>query len=69
MVQKQVSDLLQREMTRKEFMATLGFGAATLMGFGSIVRLLTGTHTTSATPQHGTTATGYGASVYGGRPR
>lgn len=62
-MQKQLSDLLQKEMTRKEFVATLGFGAATIMGFGSIIQLVTG-HVNGGNYKKATQ--GYGASVYGG---
>jgi hypothetical protein len=59
---KNVQTLLQKEMTRKEFMATLGFGAATVMGFGSILKLLGGAPATSKKQ----VSSGYGSSAYGG---
>ncbi len=59
---KQIQTIAQKEMTRKEFLATVGFGVAGIMGIGSIVKLLTGkghgfSHSVSA---------GYGSSPYGG---
>jgi hypothetical protein len=60
---KPVNRLLQKEMTRKEFMATLGFGAASLMGFGSIIRLLSGGETSQSSGQK--VSRGYGSSSYG----
>jgi hypothetical protein len=58
---KQLDVLMQREMTRKEFVATLGFGAATLFGFGSIIKFL------KPAPQvaHAKTSNGYGSRSYG----
>lgn len=66
---KQVSTLLEKQMTRKEFMATLGFGAATVFGFGSIIKVLTGAAnpTTSRVASGQKSASrGYGSSAYGG---
>lgn len=40
--QKPLNELLQREMTRKQFLATLGLGLASVFGFSGIIRLLTG---------------------------
>jgi hypothetical protein len=62
---KPLATLMQKEVTRKEFLATLGLGVATIMGFGSIIRFLSGKNQGSlnAVP------TGYGASVYGGHKR
>jgi len=36
---QKINDLMQKEMTRKEFLATLGFGVATIMGFSSLLSL------------------------------
>ena len=60
---KQLDSLLQKEMTRKEFLAALGFGVASILGFGSIIRTLTAKPGQSG--HH--TSYGYGASSYGGR--
>jgi hypothetical protein len=62
---KQIATLMQKEMTRKEFLATLGFGVATVFGFGSLIRLLTGKQ--PAAGQQSPMLSGYGSSVYGGR--
>jgi hypothetical protein len=51
-------------MTRKEFLATLGFGVASLFGIGTMLRFLFGKqhmHTSSRA-----VTMGYGSSVYGG---
>jgi hypothetical protein len=56
-----LQQLLQKEMSRKEFIATLGFGAASLFGFSSLITMLNGFNT----KQH-KVAAGYGSSSYGG---
>jgi hypothetical protein len=60
-----VNTLLQKEMSRKEFLATLGLAGASVLGFSSIIKLLTGK---SLQSQLGTTqksSYGYGGSAYG----
>jgi hypothetical protein len=61
---KHLTDLMHKEMTRKEFLTTLGLGIATAFGFGSLLRLLTGKE--SLLP-HTHAASGYGSGTYGGR--
>lgn len=65
MKNQNLNQLLQKEMTRQEFMATLGFGLASIMGFSTIIHLLTGktfgTHGISSSVKHG-----YGSTPYGG---
>jgi len=56
---KHLSALMQKEMTRKEFLTTLGLGVATILGFGSLIKLVTGKSLHS-------TSSGYGSSAYGG---
>jgi len=58
---KPVTQLMQAEMTRKEFLATLALGLASIMGFSSIIHFLTGKSLSS----HSVSA-GYGSSAYGG---
>ena len=58
-MQKQLQTLVQKEVTRKEFMATLGLGAATIMGFGSILKLV------NTRPGASQKSSGYGSSGYG----
>jgi hypothetical protein len=60
---KQLEVLTQKEMTRKEFLATLGLGIATVMGFGSIVKLLGGSHVLTG---QGPKSRSYGSNSYGG---
>ncbi len=58
---KQLESIMQKEMTRQEFITTLGFGLASILGFSSVLRLLFGKG-----QQHQSSAPrGYGASTYG----
>ena len=61
---KQLDTLFQKEMTRKEFLATLGFGLASVMGFSSLIRMLTGKSIGSHLGHHA--GLGYGSYPYGG---
>jgi len=36
----QLKSLMQKEMSRKEFLATLGFGVATVIGLSSLLNML-----------------------------
>ncbi|HYH75086.1 MAG TPA: hypothetical protein VD735_03945 [Candidatus Saccharimonadales bacterium] len=62
-----LNDLMQREMTRKEFLATMGFGVATIFGFSSLIGLLTGKSVNN--PFQQANSMGYGSGAYGGRKR
>ena len=57
-----VSELLQQEMSRKEFLTTLGYGVASLVGIAGVMRMFghRGFKTGRATSSNG-----YGASAYG----
>jgi hypothetical protein len=57
---KQLQDLLHKEMTRHEFLATLGLGVASLMGFSSVIKMLNGNKSSGKTSHFG-----YGSSPYG----
>jgi hypothetical protein len=61
---KPIAVLMQKEMSRKEFLATLGFGLAAIMGFSSIIHLLTGKSLSHSGIQ--SRGIGYGATPYGG---
>lgn len=61
---KPVTTLMQKEMSRKEFLATLGFGMASVMGFSTLIRLFTGKSIDSHLGNHA--SLGYGSSPYGG---
>lgn len=64
----QVATLLQKEMSRKEFLATMGLAAGSVLGLSSIIKLTTGKSLTSSlggglAPQH--QRNGYGINSYG----
>lgn len=61
-----LNDLMQKEMTRKEFLATMGFGVATVFGLSSLIGLLTGKNNNPFQQQN---TMGYGNGAYGGRKR
>ena len=61
---QKLSDLMQKDMTRKEFLATLGFGAATIFGFATLLRLITGKDNNPFQQQN---SLSYGGGAYGGR--
>ena len=58
---QQVNTLMRREVSRREFLGMSGLAVASLFGFGTLIKLLTGkpSHSHSLT-------TGYGSSAYGG---
>jgi len=58
-----LNDIMQKEMTRKEFIATLGFGAATIFGLGGVLHLL---GKDNPLQQQSTSRLGYGGGAYGG---
>lgn len=37
---QKIKDILSKEMTRKEFIKTLGFGIATVAGLSTVLRML-----------------------------
>ncbi len=61
-MQKPIKALMQKEMTRKEFLATLGFGVATVMGLSSVLTMMGKKNPFDVRAQ----ASGYGSSAYGG---
>ncbi len=61
---KPLTAVMQREMTRQEFLATMGFGIASILGFSNIIRLLTGKSADAHLGSH--VNAGYGSSPYGG---
>lgn len=55
----QIQELMEKEVSRKEFFTTVGFGVASLFGFATVVRMLG----SRQAPQ--SQSAGYGASPYG----
>lgn len=62
-----ITDILHREMTRKEFLATLGFGIATVAGFSTILKMMGKENPWQRDGQ--TQNAGYGGGTYGGSPK
>lgn len=64
---KPITALMQKEMSRKEFLVALGLGTASIMGFSTIIRILTGKSIDSHLGRH--ISGGYGYSSYGGNKK
>lgn len=60
---KPLDQLMEKEMTRGEFLATVALGLASLTGFSSLIHLLTG----KRNPLQQSSSSGYGSSSYGGK--
>lgn len=60
---KILESLFKKEVTRKEFLTISTVGVVSLLGFGSIIKLLTG-----KSPEHHLSQTeqGYNSGAYGG---
>lgn len=56
-----VNHLMEREVSRKEFLGMGGLAVVSIFGFGTVLKLLTGK---SLTGNHGANH-GYGGSAYG----
>jgi hypothetical protein len=56
-----LSNLMDKEVSRKEFLGMLGLAVASIFGMGTLIKLLTGK---SFEGHHA--LSGYGASAYGG---
>jgi len=56
-----LSTLMDKEVTRKEFLGMSGLAIASVFGFGTLIKLLTGK---SLSGRH--LSSGYGSSSYGG---
>jgi Trp operon repressor len=62
---QKITDILHTEMTRKEFLATLGFGIATIAGFSTVLKMLGKSNPWQQDTQNQTV--NYGGSAYGGQ--
>jgi hypothetical protein len=60
---KHLQTLMQKEMTRKEFLTALGLGVVSVLGFSSLLKFLTGKDANQQFAQ--TSNMGYGARTYG----
>ena len=59
-----LSRLLQKDVSRQEFLSVLGLGIISMLGLSSIIHFLTGKkHSTSISST--SSSTGYGSSPYG----
>ena len=63
-LQTNIQPLLQKEMSRKEFLLTLGLGVASIFGFSTIIHMLTGKSISSHINKQ--VDDGYGSTEYGG---
>jgi Trp operon repressor len=63
---QKIQDLMHKEMTRKEFLATLGFGVATIFGFSTLLQML---GKKNPLEQQQISSVGYGGGAYGGQKR
>ena len=61
---KPIDRLMQKDMTRAEFLATLGLGAISIFGFSYIVEMLTGHNLHKNISSH--SDLGYSSGDYGG---
>jgi hypothetical protein len=57
-----VSDLMDKEISRKEFLGMLGLTVASIFGLGTVLKLLTG-----KSLENHRVLSGYGSSTYGGK--
>ena len=63
--QTPLRQLLELEVSRKEFLATLGFGALLVVGLSTIIKFLTGHSGTAVSMKPVGRTGGYGSSAYG----
>ncbi len=59
---KLVDELLYKEMSRKEFLSTIGIGVVSILGFSGLVKMLS---SQKQQKQHRTQSSGYGSTSYG----
>jgi hypothetical protein len=62
-LQNNLQPLLQKEMSRKEFLITLGLGIASILGFSHIIHLFTGKSLENHL--HKSSSDGYSSGGYG----
>jgi hypothetical protein len=57
-----LSVLVEKEVSRGEFLSVIGLAVASVFGLGTVLKLLTG----KSLDQHTRSSFGYGSSPYGG---
>lgn len=62
---KHVDTLMKREMSRQDFLKTLGIGALSLFGFSSVIKMMSGMNGGTSS-HHKIVTNGYGSTPYGG---
>lgn len=66
---KQIDEILQKRMDRKDFLKHVGMGVAIITGTAGIIKMFKpSTNNVSKTNRQQPVAMGYGASAYGGHP-
>ncbi len=60
---QQLEEVVSKEMTRKEFITTLGFGIASILGFSTVLKFIFGKGRAHNSPV--SSSRGYGSNVYG----
>jgi hypothetical protein len=60
-----MGELMQKEVSRKEFLTLSGLAVASVFGFGGVIKLLTGKSLHTSLSGHAS-GVGYGSSAYGG---
>lgn len=63
LMHRQLQQILHKPMSRREFLVTIGFGLATLVGLAGLLQLLGKRNPWQAQ------SSGYGASSYGGNSK
>lgn len=64
MANQHLQNLMQKQVSRKEFMGILGLAAVSVLGFGYIIKILTGKSLDTRYSLNG-----YEGSVYGGKDK
>lgn len=64
-ISDRATQLMGKEVSRKEFLGMAGLTLVSVMGFGTIYKLLTGQSFTAPAVNNQQTPAGYGASSYG----
>ncbi len=65
-IKRDISELLTKEMDRKDFLKHLGIGVVALVGLDAIARTLNNLSSTSTTTTRSKATDRYGATAYGG---